>query len=88
MGHSVPEILPEYKEDKNPPSHERTAFKAPTQTTAFSLQTFQALLPITKGKAGTIGVMFLCSFNLLSWDCLNPFGLMLELYFLAPVYII
>lgn len=31
MRHSIPEILPEYKEDRNPPCHEWTAFKAPTQ---------------------------------------------------------
>lgn len=32
MCHSIPEILPEYKEDRNPPCHEWTAFKAPTQS--------------------------------------------------------
>lgn len=83
MCHRVPEILPEHKEDRNP-HHEPAAFKAAAQSRACSLQASQALLPPTGGEEGASWVMFPCSFNLLLRDGLNPLGLMLELYSLAP----
>lgn len=83
----------EYKEQRNPPCHEWTAFKAPTPSVQRSSHHFiisfysRHCSLLSKARQVPSGLFF-CSFHLLPWDCLNPFGLTLELYFLGPVCII